>query len=75
MLPGTDGHIVHIAVERYGRYWRPRPPLGAATDDPERLAAWVAKLPAAEKDRLLVGVAQDHARKTTLIGRLNRANL
>ncbi|MFL6122611.1 hypothetical protein [Actinophytocola sp.] len=37
------------------------PPLGKATADPERLAAWVAKLPAAEKDRLLVRVALDHA--------------
>jgi hypothetical protein len=37
------------------------PPLGKATADPERLAAWVAKLPAVEKDRLLVRVAQDQA--------------
>jgi hypothetical protein len=37
------------------------PPLGKASADPEGLAAWVAKLPAAEKDRLLVRVAQDHA--------------
>lgn len=37
------------------------PPLDKAIDDPEGLAAWVAKLPVAEKDRLLVRVARDHA--------------
>jgi hypothetical protein len=37
------------------------PPLDKAGTDPKRLAAWVAKLPTAEKDRLLVRVAQDQA--------------
>ena len=37
------------------------PPRGKAGDDPKRLAAWVAKLPASEKDRLLVRVAKDEA--------------
>jgi hypothetical protein len=37
------------------------PPLGKDTANPERLAAWVAKLPVAEKNRLLLRVAQDHA--------------
>lgn len=36
-------------------------PLGKATDDPKRLAAWVANLPVEEKDGLLLRVAQDHA--------------
>ena len=37
------------------------PPLRKAGADSKGLAAWVAKLPVAEKDRLLVRVAQDHA--------------
>jgi hypothetical protein len=36
-------------------------PRGAVTTDPERLAAWVTKLPVVEKDRLLLRVAQDQA--------------
>jgi hypothetical protein len=36
-------------------------PRGAVTADPERLAAWVTKLPVVEKDRLLLRVAQGQA--------------
>lgn len=36
-------------------------PLAKATDDPKALTAWVAKLPTAEKDRLLLRVARDQA--------------
>jgi hypothetical protein len=49
-----DDELLTVAAEA-------SPPLGKATDDPKRLAAWVAKLPAAEKDQLLLRVAQDHA--------------
>lgn len=49
-----DDDLLTVAAEA-------SPPLGKAAADPERLAAWVAKLPVAEKDRLLVRVAQDHA--------------
>jgi hypothetical protein len=49
-----DDDLLTVAAET-------SPPLGKATDDPKRLAAWVAKLPTAEKDRLLLCVAQDHA--------------
>jgi hypothetical protein len=37
------------------------PQLDEAADDPDRLAAWVTRLSTAEKDRLLLRVAQDHA--------------
>ncbi len=37
------------------------PPLHPADDDPDRLAAWVTNLSAAEKNRLLLKVANDHA--------------
>jgi hypothetical protein len=36
-------------------------PLDETADDPEHLAAWVTRLSTAEKDRLLLRVAQDHA--------------
>lgn len=49
-----DDDLLAVAAEA-------SPSLGKATDDPKRLAAWVAKLSTAEKDRLLVRVAQDHA--------------
>jgi hypothetical protein len=49
-----DDDLLAVAAEA-------SPPLGAATTDPGRLAAWVTKLPTAEKDRLLVRVAQDQA--------------
>lgn len=37
------------------------PPLGDTADDTEEFAAWVAKLPVPEKDRLLLLVARNHA--------------
>lgn len=49
-----DDDLLTVATET-------SPSLGKATANPKRLAAWVAKLPVAEKDRLLVDVAQDHA--------------
>lgn len=49
-----DDDLLAVAAEA-------SPPLDQATDDPEHLAAWVAGLPTAEKDRLLLRVAQDHA--------------
>jgi hypothetical protein len=49
-----DDDLLAVAAEA-------SPPLDKASTDPKRLAAWVAKLPTAEKDQLLVRVAQDHA--------------
>lgn len=49
-----DDDLLAVAAEK-------SPPLGRTVDDPKRLAAWVAKLPGAEKDRLLVRVAGEHA--------------
>jgi hypothetical protein len=49
-----DDDLLAVAAET-------SPPLGKTVDDPKRLAAWVAKLPTAEKDQLLVRVARDHA--------------
>jgi hypothetical protein len=49
-----DDDLLAVAAEA-------SPPRGKANDDPQRLAAWVAKLPASDKDRLLVRVAQDDA--------------
>jgi hypothetical protein len=49
-----DDDLLAVAAEA-------SPPLGKATYDPKRLAAWVTKLSTAEKDRLLVRVAQDQA--------------
>jgi hypothetical protein len=49
-----DGDLLTVAAEA-------SPPLGKDSADPKRLAAWVAKLPTVEKDRLLLRVAQDHA--------------
>lgn len=49
-----DDDLLAVAAEA-------SPPLGKTTDDPKRLSAWVAKLPAAEKDQLLVRVARDDA--------------
>lgn len=49
-----DDDLLAVAAEA-------SPPFDKAVDDPKRLAAWVAKLPAAEKDRLLVRVARDDA--------------
>jgi hypothetical protein len=37
------------------------PPLNEITDDPRELAAWVANLPLAEKNGLLLRVIEDHA--------------
>lgn len=37
------------------------PPLDETTDDPAGLAAWVANLPLAEKNRLLLRVVEEHA--------------
>ena len=37
------------------------PPLDEIADDPGQLAAWVTNLPHAEKNRLLLRVAEDHA--------------
>lgn len=49
-----DDDLLTVAAET-------SPPLDRTVDDPERLAAWVAKLPAPEKDQLLLRVAQGHA--------------
>ena len=49
-----DDDLLAVAAEA-------SPPLGTTTDDPKRLAAWVAKLPAAEKNQLLVRVVRDQA--------------
>ncbi|WP_261556765.1 hypothetical protein [Frankia tisae] len=49
-----DDDLLAVAAEA-------SPPLDETTDDPERLAVWVAKLTMAEKDRLLLRVVQDHA--------------
>ncbi|WP_447005909.1 hypothetical protein ACRAKI_05240 [Saccharothrix isguenensis] len=49
-----DDDLLAVAAEA-------SPPLNETTDDPERLAAWVAELPGAEKDRLLLRVLQDQA--------------
>jgi hypothetical protein len=49
-----DDDLLTVAAET-------SPPLRETPDDPKRLAAWVAKLPTAEKNRLLVRVAGDHA--------------
>jgi hypothetical protein len=49
-----DDDLLTVAAEA-------SPPLGKAADDPKRLAAWVTKLPTAEKDQLLLRVAQNHA--------------
>lgn len=50
----VDDDLLAVAAEA-------SPPLDQAIDDPERLTAWVAKLPAAEKDRLLLRVIQNNA--------------
>ncbi|WP_033293627.1 hypothetical protein [Amycolatopsis jejuensis] len=42
------------------------PPLGAPNDDPDDLAAWVARLPVTEKDRLLARVAQGEAARVQM---------
>jgi hypothetical protein len=47
-----DDDLLTVAAEA-------SPRLNETTDDPERLAAWVAELPGAEKDRLLLRVLQD----------------
>lgn len=49
-----DDDLLAVAAEA-------SPPLAKAGRDPKRLATWVTKLPTAEKDRLLVRVAQDDA--------------
>jgi hypothetical protein len=48
-----DDDLLAVAAEA-------SPPLDTATDDPDRLATWVATLSTAEKDRLLLRVVQDH---------------
>ena len=40
---------------------RTSPPLDEIADDPGQLAAWVANLPHAEKNQLLLRVIEDHA--------------
>jgi len=49
--------------------------LDRTSDDPARLATWVTQLPAAEKDRLLVRVVQNHATavRTELLRRFRAA--
>ena len=42
------------------------PPLGKVVDDPSGLAAWVAGLPVAEKDRLLARVLQGEAERVRM---------
>ena len=42
------------------------PPLGETADDPDDLAVWVARLPVAEKDRLLARVAQGEAARVRM---------
>ncbi|MET0134165.1 MAG: hypothetical protein ABW215_11295 [Kibdelosporangium sp.] len=49
-----DDELLAVAAEASA-------PRGKAIADPERLAAWVTKLPVAEKNRLLLRVAQDQA--------------
>jgi hypothetical protein len=49
-----DGDLLAIAAQT-------SPALEGTADDPGQLATWVAKLPLAEKDRLLRRVVEDHA--------------
>jgi hypothetical protein len=49
-----DGDLLAIAAQT-------SPPLDEIADDPGQLAAWVANLPHAEKNRLLLRVLEDHA--------------
>ncbi|MCK9894422.1 hypothetical protein [Frankia sp. AgB32] len=49
-----DDDLLAIAAET-------SPPLDEPADDPDRLTAWVRELPGAEKDRLILRVAQDQA--------------
>jgi hypothetical protein len=49
-----DGDLLAIAAQT-------SPPLDEITDDSGQLAAWVANLPHAEKNRLLLRVVEDHA--------------
>ncbi|PBC52143.1 hypothetical protein CJ179_01790 [Rhodococcus sp. ACS1] len=47
-------------------------PLAETTDVPGELAAWVQDLPVAEKDRLLLRIAEDHAALTVRAEMLRR---
>lgn len=50
----VDQDLLAVAAEA-------SPPLDVPADAPAQLAAWLTKLPADEKDRLLLQVAQGHA--------------
>lgn len=54
-----DDDLIAIAAQT-------SPPLGAPNDDPDDLAAWVARLPVTEKDRLLARVAQGEAARVQM---------
>ncbi|MGM1062752.1 hypothetical protein [Saccharothrix sp. Mg75] len=58
-----DDDLLAVAAET-------SPPRDETTDDPERLAAWVADLPGTEKDHLLLRVLQNQA--ATVRGELLR---
>jgi hypothetical protein len=49
-----DGDLLAIAAQT-------SPPLDEIADDPGQLATWVANLPHAQKNRLLLRVVEDHA--------------
>ncbi|MFI9388394.1 hypothetical protein [Kutzneria sp. NPDC052558] len=54
-----DDDLIAIAAQA-------SPPLEQTTDDSEDLGAWVARLPVAEKDRLLARVAQGEAARVRM---------
>ncbi len=54
-----DDDLIAIAAQA-------SPPLGETADDPDDLAVWVARLPVAEKDRLLARVAQGEAARVRM---------
>lgn len=54
-----DDDLIAIAAQT-------SPPRGAPNDDPDDLAAWVARLPVTEKDRLLARVAQGEAARVQM---------
>ncbi len=65
-----DGDLLAMAA-------RTSPPRDETTDSAGRLAAWVAELPPAEKDRLLVRVVEDQAAavRLELLGRYRRRHI
>lgn len=54
-----DDNLIAIAAQA-------SPPLDETADDPDDLAAWVARLPVTEKDRLLARVARGEAARVRM---------